>query len=152
VESRFIEGWRAREQRDLDHARSRFLSAPRFVQILEDGQAVQYRNGQTVFIGRKTKVALSRGSDYEDFDALRRVARLKYITEWQQRFKAENPDRYKAQRKAIEERYRAKNRDAINNRQRLKRVQISSEKKAETLFRHAVYAQLVTLAGLRKKY
>lgn len=173
MESRFIEGWRSRADREYEQARSSVWSAPRFVQILEDGHAVQYDNGQRVFIGRKTRVIFSRGADYEKFDSLRRERdreymrfwwsrfkvehperwseRLKYIRDWELRFKAENPDRYKAQRKAIEERYRVKNREAINNRQRLKRVQISSEKKALSLFQHAVYAQLVQLAGLRKK-
>ena len=120
-----------------------------------------------------TKVIFSRGADYERFDSLRRerdreymrlwwsrfkvehperwVERLKYIRDWELRFKSENPDRWRAQRKAIADRFRAKNRDAINDRQRLKRSQISSEEKAETLFRHAVYAQFVALAGLRKK-
>lgn len=171
MEVRKIEGWRNRQQRELEELKVKAWDSGRLVQILEEGQRVRYNDGREVFIGRRLRISLSGGVHWERLRAISKTrkreylrdwwdrvkrekperwnAQLGYIRDWQQRFKQERPEQWKEMRQAIEARSREKRRDQINDRQREARAAMSPEKKAEVRFVAAIYAQLVKLAGLR---
>lgn len=150
METRKIEGWRSRQEREVNALRSAWYSSGTTVEILEDGDMVSSDQYLSHYVGRKTKRIINRGREWQEFDAYRRKLRLHYITEWQRLFKQKFPDRWKLQRSEIEARYRAKNREKRVQYLRDRRASLEASQKEEVLMHHRIYAQLVQLAGLRK--
>lgn len=150
MDSRKIEGWRARQEREVSALRSAFFDSGTNFEILEEGEMFSYGQYQTYWVGRKTKRRLNRGREWEEFDAYRRKLRLAYICEWQRQFRLANPDRWKAQRAVIDKRSHTKYRDKRVQYLRDRRASMDEVTKAELAQQHRIYAQLVKLAGLRK--
>jgi hypothetical protein len=150
MESRKIEGWRSRQEREVSALRSAWYSSGTTVEILEDGVMVSHDQFLNHYEGRKTKRCINRGREWDEFDAYRRKLRLAYICEWQRQFRLANPDAWKAQRSAIDKRSRVKNREKRVQYLRDRRSSMDEDIKAEAAQQQRIYAQLVKLAGLRK--
>lgn len=150
MEVRRIEGWRSREARQIEQLREQVIHQPRYTEVREDGHRVRHDNGLDVWVGRRFKRVFNRGADWQRWRDLVKVQRLRYITDWQQRFRLEQPAKWKERRRQIDARHREKHREQINQKQREMRQQRTPEEQEAIRLHHAIYAQFVQLAGLRK--